>query len=481
MRIKQRIFVYNTLSVLIALITLLMISSIVMRVVTDRLQESALSMVDSRSVQAQSLLNDWDVSEENWEQLDQQLRKINYSLVITDQGTPVFSSLDSVQREVYHQRGTRSPWQEGNAVSIQNAGVLMVGMKVGSYTIVTMPHPNAPEMFGSQRLPEEAAFLTVIISVLIAITMIVLLSLIFTNYQAKQILRPINALAEAAQRIEKGDYSQPVDYTNQDEFASVCAAFDHMQQHLLEEREKNTAYERARTDLVAGISHDLRTPLTSVKGYIKGLQDGVAKTPEKQAAYLDIAYRKACDMEVLLQRLFYFSKLETGNLPLFPENFDLNTFVERFVHQTREEVVSSDVKIHFQPSEDPLPVSLDTEQMYRVLTNLKDNALRYAGVSPLVLTITLRRQENFACLRFADNGTGVSEEQLPHLFEQFWRGDQARSSRGGEGSGLGLYIVKYILAAHKGTVQAENDNGLVLELRLPCKEDHNGPHSDCGR
>lgn len=105
-----------------------------------------------------------------------------------------------------------------------------------------------------------------------------------------------------------------------------------------------------------------------------------------------------------------------------------------------------------------------------MLNNLKDNAVRYSGASPLVLTLTVWRQRDREYVRFADNGQGVPEDQLPHLFEQFWRGDQARSSRGGEGSGLGLYIVKHIVEAHGGSIQARNDHGLVFEIALPCAE-----------
>ncbi len=97
--------------------------------------------------------------------------------------------------------------------------------------------------------------------------------------------------------------------------------------------------------------------------------------------------------------------------------------------------------------------------MYRVLTNLKENALRYAGADPLVLTLTVWRQGNRECLRFADNGRGVPPEQLPHLFEQFWRGDSARSSKGGEGSGLGLYIVQVHRAGPRGHRPGEQRRG----------------------
>ena len=117
---------------------------------------------------------------------------------------------------------------------------------------------------------------------------------------------------------------------------------------------------------------------------------------------------------------------------------------------------------------------IDTEQMYRVLSNLTENALRYAGVKPLTITLTLWRERDMERLRFADNGRGVSPEELPHLFEQFWRGDQSRGGKGGEGSGLGLYIVRYIIQAHGGTISARNDGGLVFEIGLPCEEDTPG-------
>lgn len=152
------------------------------------------------------------------------------------------------------------------------------------------------------------------------------------------------------------------------------------------------AYERARTDLVSGISHDLRTPLTSVKGYIKGLRDGVAQTPERQLQYLDIAYRKACDMDILLQRLFDFSRLETGNLPLFPEPADLGDFVSHFVQEAGQELEQEGGPGGSPHDPRRSPVSMDSEQIYRVLNNLKDNALRYAGANPLILTLTVWRQ-----------------------------------------------------------------------------------------
>lgn len=127
----------------------------------------------------------------------------------------------------------------------------------------------------------------------------------------------------------------------------------------------------------------------------------------------------------------------------------------------------------------PHPASIDPEQLYRVLSNLKDNALRYAGAAPLVISLAVERRGDWISLRFADNGQGVPEEALPHLFDQFWRADQARSTQNGEGSGLGLYIAKYIVEAHGGTIRAENGGGLVFTIQLPRKEGHYGQAADC--
>lgn len=468
--VKRRIFLYNAVVVITALTALLIVSGVVIRNVNDHyLQRPPL--VDDNVPKAQQTMMEWSMAPSSWDALSGQLQGLGYSLYVSLRGEEVYSSMAPIQIDLLHQLPSSISWPAGEPAALWMGGVLVIGMRSGPYTILAMNEPNMPKVFGRQRVQTEAVLLSVLIIGATAIVVIVLLSMLSTHFQLKHILRPVNALTEAARRIELGDYSQPVDYKGQDEFTAVCAAFEHMQRHLLREREKNAAYERARTDLVAGISHDLRTPLTSVKGYIKGLRDGVANTPAKQKQYLDIAYRKACDMDVLLQRLFYFSKLETGNLPLFPVHADLGEFVRGFVRDTAGELEQRGGKFLIKGAPAPHPVRIDTEQMYRVLSNLTDNAIRYTGAEALVLTLTLWRERDMEHLRFADNGCGVPEEHLPHLFEQFWRGDQSRGGQAGEGSGLGLYIVKYIIEAHGGTISARNDGGLVFEIALPCEEE----------
>ena len=373
----------------------------------------------------------------------------------------------------YYQRQAEEMFQAMHINAATQEGMVWLDRGMGELELVGIAVPSHPAVSVRARPRMEAMSLSLFLSGGAAIVVILLLNTLFTRCQLKKLLQPVNALTQAARRVEEGDFTQAIDYRGRDEFAPVCAAFNRMQEHLLEEQEKNAAYERARTDLVAGISHDLRTPLTSVKGYIKGLRDGVAQTPERQRQYLDIAYRKACDMDVLLQRLFYFSRMETGNLPLFPEPADLGEFVSRFAAEAGPELEQAGGGIELSVSPGPHPALIDPEQMYRVLNNLKDNAQRYAGAGALSISLAVEGREGWICIRFADNGRGVSEESLPHLFEQFWREDQARSAQNGEGTGLGLYIVKHIVEAHGGTVQAENDGGLAFTILLPQREgDH---------
>ena len=475
---KRRIFLYNTVVVVLALAALLLISSEVVRRVGGGYAGQPPPEDPPNVAVVRELLENWD-SGGGWTELARRLEGLGYQLQVNRDGAEVFSTLSAVQREMLPQ-GNAAAWPEGEAADVWNGKALLVGTQLGDYTVIAMGRPEIPEVFGRQRPQAEASLLSLLIIGAAAIVLIVFLSLVSTHFQVRHIMRPVNALADAARRVEAGDYTQPVGYDGKDEFTAVCAAFEQMQRHLLEEREKNAAYERARTELVAGISHDLRTPLTSVQGYLKGLRDGVANTEEKRARYLDIAYRKAHDMDRLLQRLFDFSRLETGSLPLSPVRTDLGEFAREYARSAAGELAEKGGRFVLRGAPAPHPVRMDREQMKRVLDNLTENALRYAGAEELVLTLTVWRGQDMEKLRFADNGRGVPEEQLPHLFEQFWRGDQSRGKTSGEGSGLGLYIVKYIVEAQGGAVAAWNDGGLVIELALPCEEELYAQHSDRG-
>ena len=266
-------------------------------------------------------------------------------------------------------------------------------------------------------------------------------------------------------RIFTRNLTQRIEYEGELEFENVCNTFNDMQYHLLSEREKNRKYEKARTDMIAGISHDLRTPLTAVRGTLKGLLDGVATVPEQQNRFLETAYRRSGEMEVLLNRLFYLSKLETGNMPLVIQDVEIAAFIHNYVENKQELLKGEPVTIIADTAGITVHLSVDPEELCRVLDNLLENSRKYGHVDCLQIIIAFSRTTRGICICFSDNGIGVPEEKLPYLFEEFYRVDESRNKE--EGNGLGLYIVKYLIEAMNGSVRAENKGGLSIYMELP--------------
>lgn len=292
---------------------------------------------------------------------------------------------------------------------------------------------------------------------------LVTVSQLFTKNLVRHIMEPLNALADGAERIRNNDLTQDIEYTGDLEFEAVCRTFNDMRNSILAEQEKNRKYEKARTDMIAGISHDLRTPLTAARGTIKGLLDGVTSTPEHQKKFLETAYRRTGDMSVLLNHLFDLSKLETGNMPLHLQTVDLNDFIRKYV-AGKQEAPEEDAEFSADLKGSAAYVSVDPEQLQRILDNLLENSRKYSGAEPLKIRIALNREDGDFCICFSDNGAGVPEEKLPYIFDEFYRGDESRNKK--EGNGLGLYIVKYLTEAMGGTVRAENAGGLAIFMKL---------------
>ena len=340
-------------------------------------------------------------------------------------------------------------------------------LHIGAYVL---EHTNY--FFGQVRTPKEIFLISFALMGFSTIFVILLFSQIYTRHTTKKIIEPIEVLIQAAKRIEDGDLSTPIEYKGIAEFETVCHSFNAMQQSLSAEKERNKAYEKARTDMISGISHDLRTPLTSVKGFLKGLRDGVANTQEKREQYLTIAYAKACEIDSLLQRLFLFSKIETGNMPFYKVSTDLVPFLSHFLSDCQEDLELKGGKITFRASNTPHFAMIDTEQMKRVIYNLIDNSIKYSQTDSLQISITLTNENQREIITFCDNGVGVPEDKIPHLFEQFYRCDESRSNQNVQGNGLGLYTAKFIVDAHDGTIDICNDHGLKTIISLPGEAIH---------
>lgn len=479
MTIRKRILKSNTWIVLLSLLTLLIIGGTVIFIFEDTYVRTLLpqTKLQENSYDVQTKMNQYQLKndtfmESDYELLKNSLEQYNYQLYITDGSNDVlFSNIHHNQHEAieflqseiaYTDKSDLYVWEDKTIVARR----IVVGAT--DYDIIAV---NSSHNGGISKL-NRGTFEMLILSFLIvgigSILVIMVISRFFTNRLVNKIMIPIMRLIDGAKHIEQGNLDEPVVYTGEDEFEMVCRSFNKMQESLKEGMEKNAAYEKARTDLVSGISHDLRTPLTSVKGYIKGIKDGIANTPQRQERYLDIAYKKACDMDILLQKLFYFSKLETGNMPLYTVQLQFVTFIEEFIKKNEEYYQENKLEITLSVTGEDHQVKIDKEQISRVIANIIDNSIKYKTSDRVQVLLEIAGFNDLEKLTITDNGEGVAEEKLPFIFEQFFRADEARSSKK-VGSGLGLYISKYIIERHGGSITAKNNGGLSIEIDLPKK------------
>jgi signal transduction histidine kinase len=307
------------------------------------------------------------------------------------------------------------------------------------------------------------------IILLSAIVIIVLMNSFLASRITKGILVPLDLLRYGSNQIKEGNLDFRLGYKGKDEFEQVFSDFDEMRQRLKDSVELQLRYETDKRELVAGISHDLRTPLTVIKGYVEGLRDGVANTPEKQQNYLNMIYRKACDMDSLVDNLFLFSKMDTGHYPFDFQTVELRGYLSEFFAQARDEFSRKGLDISFYDhAEDDVFVKLDRREMGRVLANILGNIVKYKTGETGKVKAGLKRSGDGAVITIADNGPGVPQGELPKLFTRFYRGDPSRTNPQ-EGSGLGLAIAKHIVNSHEGSITARNHAGLEITIILPMK------------
>lgn len=316
----------------------------------------------------------------------------------------------------------------------------------------------------------------------IVILLTIFLSILLTNrflirFVFRKIERPLDILTKGVHEIRDGNLDYRIHYDGNDEFLPVCEDFNEMAERLKTSVCQIQRQERSRKELVAGISHDIRSPLTSITAYVEGLLDGIARTPEAQRQYLETIRAKAADLNHIVSQLFLFSKMELGEEPEKPCEIRLDEAVEDMVSTSREEYRNRGLLIDVET--EPFTLYADPIQIRRIFTNILENSLKYKKKEQGRLFISLRRTESGCRLSFADDGPGVPEEALPHLFEVFYRSDPARQNPN-QGSGLGLAIVANAVQRMGGTVTAVLgvDGGLEICMDFPKEVKGHGKNSD---
>lgn len=307
---------------------------------------------------------------------------------------------------------------------------------------------------------------------------IVLTSFFLSRFLIRRILSPLRKLKKGAEEIRKGNLSVHIDHGKDDEFKPAVDAFNLMAGRLKETLEEKERNEERRKELIAAISHDIRTPLTSIKAYVEGLLDHVASTPEMEERYLRVIQKKADVLDRLINQLFLLSKLDIGEKAVPLETLELSSSISRFVEENRLNWEKNGASFTLEGMDD-FRVRANTLLLERIIENLVSNSIRYKKKNLVHITIRIEKKGDMAEVHVLDDGPGVPEEALSRLKEAFYRTDSARSATD-SGSGLGLSIVYRAVKLMKGTLNFRNrkPEGLEAVFTLPMEEKHEEKNTD---
>lgn len=292
--------------------------------------------------------------------------------------------------------------------------------------------------------------------------------LIFWIYRS--ILRPLNVLRVATDHIKEGDLDYSVASDNRDEIGQLCEDFESMRLRLKRLIEDRLQYEEDIKELISNISHDLKTPLTAIKGYSEGLIDGVADTEEKQNKYLKTIYMKANDMSVLVDELAYYAKIDCNTIPYSFSNISLAGYFEDCVEDLHLQLEVENIKVFYENLVDPeVKVVADVEQLKRVIHNIIGNSVKYMNKPEGIIKIRIMDNGDYVRVDIEDNGIGIDEGDLPFVFDRFYRADTSRGTKSG-GSGLGLAIAKKVIEDHLGKIWAESEKNKGTTISFTLKK-----------
>lgn len=290
------------------------------------------------------------------------------------------------------------------------------------------------------------------------------------------IIKPLRVMRESAKKIEEGNLDFEIKSNAKNEIGETVVAFEKMRLELKDSIDKQIQYEENRKELISNISHDLKTPMTSIKGYVSGILDGVANTPEKMEKYLRVIYKKSDDMDTLIDDFFLFSKLDLKKLPFDYQTTEVSTFLEEIVEEYSLLFAGEKQKLIYENRmKGEILFCIDRQKMKRAIINILQNSIKYMNKKEQNLHILVEASDKSIWLRVKDNGMGIAKEHVKNVFARFYRTDASRNSTSG-GSGLGLAIVKQIIDAHQGDIRIESevDIGTTIYITLPIEQRKEG-------
>ena len=318
----------------------------------------------------------------------------------------------------------------------------------GSAYIITMVTAMIP---GFRSTLLQALLLVLIVLLTVAVLM--------TVWIYRGINAPIGRLREATHRISEGDLDFTLIAQGEDEISELTRSFETMRLRLKESEEEKERYDKESRELISNISHDLKTPITAVKGYVEGIMDGVADTPEKMDRYIRTIYTKANEMDRLINELTFYSKIDTNRIPYHFTQLNVADFFDDCAEELCTDLEERKIRFTYENKvHRDTRIIADPEQLKRVINNIISNSVKYMDKTPGRIDLRILDAGDFIQVEIEDNGKGIDAKDLVNIFDRFYRTDAARTNTQ-NGSGIGLSIAKKIIEDHSGRIWAGSKKG----------------------
>lgn len=285
----------------------------------------------------------------------------------------------------------------------------------------------------------------------------------------RRTIKPMIKIKKGLDEVAKGNYKVKVEYVMPNDLAIVIDSFNEMTAKLYESENIQTEYEENRKALIANISHDLKTPITAIQGYVEALLENSLSSAENRSKYLRIIHNNTVYVNRLIDDLFLFAKLDMQKLDFQYQCTSIRAFMDDLMEEYRFDFSERNIEFHYRNNmAEDVQVELDSKRFHQAINNILNNAIQHGPAEGLAIAVTLYKENDFVCIAVKDNGTGISAEKLPFIFDRFYR---IHSERPKEivGTGLGLAIAKELIEVHRGKISVSSivNQGSCFSILLP--------------
>lgn len=404
-----------------------------------------------------AILNAITDSNLDYKDLDEdQINEIGAYIEILDREGNVIDSVGK-NKGVIRNKYSKEELLKGVVSSKENSGYLTLVNKIkyngtNCYAVVNIPSSSINVGIKLNNISSSISkpvLITYVITIVIALFLTIMCVIIYSVYTTRKIKKPLDNINNLLSKITEGNYDERINEDNVYEFKVISDTINYLTEKLKNSKEENKRLKDTRDRMLLDLSHDIKTPITSIKGFSQALYEGMVNDENKKIRYYKAIYTKSERVSELVDDLFEFVRLDKVKYTIKLENIDICEYIRQIVLSYYDEIENKGFELLINIPDEPIMLKIDTKLFKRVIVNLIENSLKY-NIKGTKLRIEVRDFSKFVAIEIADNGIGIEESIADNVFEAFVRADKSRKSTGG--SGLGLSIAKKIVESHGGQI-----------------------------